>query len=371
MKYRVSLLALALIWSACSRKSQNEIALTQYIPADASVILQVRNLSNFKSELLNCDYLNQANQDAILSFFSGSAGLLNEVDADSTALLGISHNGGKETMFLATFTSSTRFPLDSTAVVRSDTITSEGITLTAYKKDSLVLYSKTEGPVSLWSSESDVLINVSSNTDEGIPAALSKLMETARDRKSATLYRKTYGDRFTQFFPIAKNGSGVDSLSATWQSMDIDLGQAWVSGSGILYEPDSSSNWASLFRNTNPLESKLPALAPLQADALLSFSFDDYTQYASNQEAYLNKKFEREPIFSAVETGGLIYFNKEKLVVLGMYNADALETFLGQQQTGSKQFQGSEIISLRENDFLNTYFDPLINEFRARYFARI
>ncbi|MBT8205969.1 MAG: ribonuclease HII, partial [Eudoraea sp.] len=47
------------------------------------------------------------------------------------------------------------------------------------------------------------------------------------------------------------------------------------------------------------------------------------------------------------------------------------ETFLDQQQTGSKEFQGSEIISLRDTDFLNTYFDPLISNFEARFLARL
>ncbi|MBT8178590.1 MAG: ribonuclease HII [Eudoraea sp.] len=371
MRYRITLLALALIWSACSRKSQNEIGHTQFIPENASVILQVRNLSNFKSELLNCDYLDQVNSDAVLSYLTGTAGLLNEVDADSTALLSLSQAAGKEALLMATFTASTRFPGDSTAIVRSDTITPAGISLTKYTRDTLVLYSTTEGPISLWSDKADLLLKISRNTDNRIPTELSRLMETSSARKSATLYRKTYGDRFIQFFPINKNGSRSDSLPATWQSMDLDLGQASVSGSGIVYQMDSSRTWASLFRNTSPLESNLPALAPLQADALLSFSFDDYSEYARNQEAYLNQELNLEPIFSAVETGGIIYLNKEKIVVLGMFDAEAFETFLDQQQTGSKEFQGSEIISLRDTDFLNTYFNPLISNFEAHFLARL
>ena len=371
MRYRVSLLALTLIWSACSRKSQNEVALTQYIPENASVILHVRNLSNFKSEMLNCDYLDQVNTDVVLPYLTGEAGLINQVDADSTALLSLTHNAGKETLLLTTYTTSTRFPEDSTAIVRSDTVISQGISLTTYKKDTLVLYAKTEGPVSLWSDNADLLLNVTGNTEKGIPTALSRLLETSSARKSATLYRKTYGDRFMQFFPITNKGSRPDSLPATWQSMDLDLGQASVSGSGIVHQTDSSLTWASLFRNTSPLESNLAALAPLQADALLSFSFDDYTEYVSNQEAYLKQELNLEPIFSAVETGGIIYLNKEKIVVLGMFDAEALEAFLDQQQTGSKQFQGSEIISLRDTDFLNTHFNPLISGFEARFLARL
>lgn len=371
MRYPITLLAFVLLWSACSRKSQNDIALTQYIPKNASVVLQVRNLSNFKSDLLNCDYLNQVSTDAILSKLTASAGLLNEVDSDSAAVLSLTRAADSEALLMATFTASTRFPEDSTAIVRSDTITPEGISLTRYKKDTLVLYAKTEGPVRLWSSEVELLSQLSKSSNEGMPDGLSGFMETASSRKSATLYRKVYGNRFAQFFPFTQGGSSPDSLASAWQSMDLELTQASVSGNGIVGQPDSSLTWASLFRNTKPVESNLPDMAPIESDALISFSFNDYTQFADNQEAYLKQELNLEPIFSAVETGGIIYLNKEKLVLLGMFDAEALETYLDQQQTGSKQFQGSEIISLRDTDFLNTYFDPLISEFEARFMARL
>ena len=371
MKYRLTLLALLLLCSACTRKPKNEAILTQYIPESASVVLKVQNLSNFKSDLLNCDYLNQVNDDAMLSYFTNAAGLLNEVDSDSTAVLSLIHASGKMATLMATYKSSTRFPEDSTSIIRSDTLTPGGITLTKFKRDSLVLYSKTEGPIELWSAEADLLVRFTNKRENSLPAGLSRLIETSRDRKSATLYRRLAGDRFTQFFPITKADLKRDSLPATWQSMDLELNQASISGSGIVTLPDSSSSWTTFFRNTNPLESNIAELAPVQSDALLSFSFDDYGQYAKNRETNLKQEFDGEAVFSSVETGGVIYVNEEKLVVLSLFDAEALETFLDQQQTGSKQFQGSEIVSLRDNDFLKTYFEPLISEFKARYFTRL
>ena len=221
MRYRLSLLALALIWSACTRKPQNEDALTRFIHPDASVILQVRNLSNFKSDLVNCDYLNLVSKDAVLPYFRGDAGLLNDVDTDSTALLSLIKNADKEALLMATYTASSRIPEDTLAVVRTDTLMPEGVTLTAYKKDTLVLYTKNEGAVSLWCTDPDLLLEFSGNTDKSLSAGLTRLLETTSSRKSATLYRKTFGDPFIQFFPISKNEARKDSLKASWQSMDL------------------------------------------------------------------------------------------------------------------------------------------------------
>ena len=370
MRYWVYLLLFGILSTACTRKKKEDNNLIEFIPQDASVILQIQNLSNFKSDLKNCAYLTTFKKEGGSTLLEMPGGLLQEVDSDSSATLSLSQRDGKEVMVLATFRASTRFPEDTTLVTPLTSITVEGVSLTQYSRDSLQLYSMERGDVSLWSEDPELLARLANQRSQPTPA-LDQLLKTANGRTSATLYRKGAQDRFTRFFPFVEPESNRDSLAPTWQVMDINLEQAAVSGSGIVSHPDSLPSWGSLFRGTQPLENRLAALAPLDADALLSFTFDNYTQFVRNQQNFLGEGTLQEDLFSALESVGIIYLKGEEVVVLNMFDSAALEAFLGEDQTGSRQFQGSEILTLRNGDFLSIYFKPIISDFNALYVTRL
>lgn len=68
-----------------------------------------------------------------------------------------------------------------------------------------------------------------------------------------------------------------------WVSLDFTANSDEVSLNGIAMAPDSTKNFINLFKGTAPLANKTPLYAPLNAQAILSFTFDDYQVFAKNQ----------------------------------------------------------------------------------------
>ena len=76
MRYWVYLLLFGLLSAACTPKNKEDNSLIQFIPKEASVILQIQNLSNFKSDLKNCGYLNTFKEEGGSTYLEMAGGLL-------------------------------------------------------------------------------------------------------------------------------------------------------------------------------------------------------------------------------------------------------------------------------------------------------
>ncbi|MEM7380323.1 MAG: ribonuclease HII [Bacteroidota bacterium] len=191
---------------------------------------------------------------------------------------------------------------------------------------------------------------------------------TASDTvKVASVFIKPKGQGIFTENLFKENSALRQDLFSGWTALDITNGQDYLGLSGLFTTNENASASLNLFRDTKPLYSVIPSLVPGSADALVAYSFGDYTQLAKNQADFFNHKIPGDTLFRTTEEIGMLYHGGKKAVVLQTYASDAILDFLRGLETELSNYQGSEIHKLRKHDFLENYFSPIINEFKANY----
>ena len=99
-------------------------------------------------------------------------------------------------------------------------------------------------------------------------------------------------------------------------SLDFTANSDAVQLNGIAMASDSTNNFINLFKGTSPLANRVTEFAPLNSQAMLSFTFDDYQTFAQNQNTYLDRVKKMDSLFNTIEEVGIIYLNNQKAVLL-------------------------------------------------------
>ena len=167
---------------------------------------------------------------------------------------------------------------------------------------------------------------------------------------------------------LLKEHSGLELSSfSDWILLDIDANQNHLHLNGISLAKDSVMNFINLFKNTNPIANTTPAFAPSNSDAILSYTFDDYRTFASNQQKYLNLDAPKDSLLNTLEEIGFIYRNGDKAVLLNTYGSEKLSEYLTFMKKSETEYQGSQIMVLGNPDFLNLYLNPLLIDYKANF----
>ena len=103
----------------------------------------------------------------------------------------------------------------------------------------------------------------------------------------------------------------------------------------------------------------------------MAFTFDNYKDFALNQKKYLDRSTVIDTTFKAVEEIGFVYLNNEKAAILHTYGSENILNYLDKLEKTSEEYQGNEIVGLSKSDFLNHYFNPLVQDFEANYYTII
>jgi hypothetical protein len=201
--------------------------------------------------------------------------------------------------------------------------------------------------------------------------SLNKLYQIANSQSSANFFIN-----LNQSNPLLNHVLGesqkIDISKFTdWVSLDFNTNKDHLKLNGISMANDSIINYSNLFKNTHALIPKTPNLAPMASDAIMAFTFDNYENFAQNQKKYLDRSIVIDTTFRAVEEIGFVYLNKEKAVILHTYGSENILNYLDKLQKSSEEYQGNEIVGLSKSDFLNDYFNPLIQDFESNYYTII
>ena len=154
---------------------------------------------------------------------------------------------------------------------------------------------------------------------------------------------------------------------SSWISLDFTANSDEVNLNGVAMATDSTKTFINLFKGTSPLANKTPAYAPLNAQAIISYTFDDYRIFANNQNTYLDRVKQADSLFNTIEEVGIIFLNNKKSVLLKSYGTEGLYDYLDSKKTASQNYQGNEILELQEPQLITEHFTPLVKNFEANF----
>jgi len=371
MKFKILFIFVCFLFS-CTQKEESSTSLIQYIPENTSIVIKINDLTSLKNNLTNTPLITKLKKTDLYTSVSKKIKTLEFVKPTSTSLLLVSNlnNNSYELAFITTRDSSNIITLEKGLDIQTESITSKNLSYNSYKINNATFYS----------SSIDNAIIISSSL-----ALLEDCINTSKTRATNTILEKLYTINNTEkAASIFINTQECDSLFSTelkdnitikpssfsdWISLDLNTGQDYIHFNGATIANDSIKKYTSLFKNTSPLKNTTPFYAPKNTEAIVSYTFNDYYAFLNNQQKYISNFSLTDSIFNTVEEVGIIFIEKKKSVLLNTYGAETILEYLNKNKKGSFNYQGNEITELSNTSFLNSYFNPLIQNFSSNYYT--
>lgn len=367
MKSKVLLPILILFFISCQTEVKITDSLLRYLPPNSALIVKINNLSNFKSELKNNAFLEKTSNFTIHEKILKKTSGLEHVNTEATCVLAFYEIGKENYEFiLVSDRSSDFFDLEDITDKTVETLTYQNKSIVKYTIEDYEVYSMLEDDTIIIGSSLMLMENMARSNNSNVNPALKKLYDTSGPTKSATLFFNLNEPSSILSSQMKEEHDGVKSFS-DWVSVDFSANSDNISFNGIAIAADSTKNFINLFKGTTPLTNKTPLFAPLNAQAVISYTFDDYQVFAKNQNVYLDRIKPIDTLFNTVEEVGIIYLNNRKVALLNSFGTESLSEFLNADKTSSSTYQGSEILVLKRKDLLSEGFTPLLKGFTANF----
>ena len=367
MRLKALFCLLPIFIASCTKEVKTKNSLLEHLPPNPSLVLKITNLTNFKSELKNNALLKNAEDFSNIKEISEKIQGLDYLSTDKSTVLAL-YEVGKDNYdyILVAKNDSGLFNVDSVANKTVETLTYEGTNITKFNLDGLEVYSVKKNKDVLMSSsmmlmENIIRVNDNSPTDP----TLEKLYQASSPDKSATLFINPSGNASLLSLKEQNETSGPPFSS--WVSLDFTANSDEINLGGVAMAPDSTKNFINLFKGTSPLANKTASYPPMNAQAILSYTFDDYQVFAKNQNTYLDRVKKTDSLFNTVEEVGVIYLNNEKVVLLKSFGTESLYDYLDSHKKASQNYQGSEILELQDQKMVEEGFTPLVKDFDSRF----
>ena len=365
MLLRILSLLLLIVITGCETQNSSPYPLLNCVPNEATVIVRINNLNTFKSELKNNSYLNDAADSETVKSIRSIFKVLDGIESDTTNLVALVEKDSAHMLFVTYSNPGWRIPKDSTFL--QDSVFTGILTR---KIEGIPVYTAEKNGISLISTSKEVVNQIITNNKAmKESSSIHSLYKAASPHKSATFFIKTNqpSEILPSFFSETDEQRNI--YPGVWAAMDLNSNQQFLSLNGLVQVKDTIPNFLSLFKGTKPLQSVTPTIANPDADAILSFTFDDYEVFAHNQQEYLDSPYSINTPFTTVEEIGLIYRNRSKALVISTYSSEGIQSFLDNITTNREDYQGHEILKLSKTDILNEAFVPLVQNFSSEFYT--
>lgn len=372
MKFKFAIISF-LILLGCAKNNAPSLPLLQYVPQNSLAIIKINDKLAFSNELENSHFLKSFSATKLYASVYDKTSALQYLSTNTESILALVEleKDNYEIVFI-TENHDDLIDLEEVTDKKIEQISDTPEGLKKYSIDGHTFYTAIFNDKIIISSTQLFIEDVMRNEKRlSINPSLNKLYQISNNQNSANIFINT-GNGKSALYPILKNDSPVDiSKFADWISLDLDTNKDHLRLNGISTVYDSIPKFVDLFKNTHALVNRTPNLAPKNSDAILSYTFDNYRAFASNQAIYTDKRETRDTIFNAVEEIGSVYIDQEKAIILHTNGSELILNFLDESKKSAEEFQGNEIVALSKTDFLNNYFDPLVSKFSANYYTVI
>ncbi len=368
MKLKVLLSIFAIFVFGCKTEITTKDSLLEHLLPNAGLIIKINNLSNFKSELRNNTFLESTKAFPVHKTILNKVNGLENLNTESPCLLAF-YNVGKENQefILVTKNGADLFNLDDVDNKTIETLTYQNKAITKYTVDEKEVFGLLEDGKLILGSSLMLMENlVRAKSEVPINRTLQRLYNSSGTDKSATFFFNLEEPSSLLSAQLKSNEENFETFG-DWVSMDFSANSDNVSLNGVVVATDSTKNFINLFKGTKPLSHKTPFFAPQNAQAIISYTFDDYQVFAKNQNTYLDRAKTIDSLFNTIEEVGIIYANNQKMVLLNSFGAEGLSDLLNSQKTASTYYQGSEIMTVQQKNLLTEGFSSLVQDFEANF----
>lgn len=340
------------------------------LPTNAAIILEVHQLTNFKSELKNNAFLSKFEKSELYTSILEKNQLLDQIETDQTFLIAYVAFGTNNFDYVLIAPNETDFfELSTQEKLTYTTLPYEGKNITEISFEEKTYYSTPMENYRMFSSSKIIIENAIRSPVKTKPSpVLAKLMQSSLSSQSVSIY--VHPEKAKALLePYLKEDSTSEQIGnfSDWMSLDFNADQQSISLSGVVMATDSTKHFTSLFKGTKGLPNRISEIAPASADALLSYTFDQPEVFFKNQDRYIDRMATKDTLFNALEEVGSIFLGTRKMVILSTFGTESLSDAITAIQTGTNTYQGSEILQLSDSNFIADAFPSLYPNFKSNF----
>tara|TARA_R110000868_G_scaffold289544_5_gene549793 strand:- start:5680 stop:8133 length:2454 start_codon:yes stop_codon:yes gene_type:complete len=367
---RIKLLAiLFILLISCKKEETKRNPLLAYIPQNSAILIKINDFDLFKSDLKNNNFLKEYQKTKQYSKYIEKLKPLNDIKPKGEGILCFVEVGKENfDFFYKTKKDTSLLAFKDSKNKTVEQLIYENYSFNKITLDHQTIYSYNLGSDTFISS-SQLLIENLIRTKEipKIDETLAKLYTASDNSKSAIFFIHTaYAKSLINAYLNQKNNFKIDAFS-DWISLDAIIEQNETKFTGISIA-NGSDKYLNLFKKIKPLTNNTPNYAPINAEAILSYTFDNFDDYYSNQQKYLESLPKKDTIFNTTQELGIFYLNDKKNVILHTYSSDNILKYISNYANESSNYQGNEILKLTEKNLLKP-FQALLSNFNTNYAA--
>ncbi len=350
----------------CSTNNKNA-SIYDFIPNDASVILNANTVESLKSNLNNNDFIQSISSTSRYESVSTTLSGLKYLNASNPTLISLSKDENDSLHFLfSTKLTPTVFLTDSIpdVVTIDHSIGKHTAKKTTY--DNKVLYTLVKDSILIGSSSPTVLESV---LDKGSNnATIKKMLNTTNtdNHLSVVINDNTIETLFLSEDLMSSNFTN-------YTAFDTEITQDQIFLNGITKANDSTESLINVFKNTIPQDNELAKIAPSNCDGFLSFTFDAFEDFRNNLSVFNNKSNDsiQLPLFDNIVEIGSIYEGNNKAIVLNSIDVSSTKDAMLSEQNRIESYRQTDIFSFSQPALFKTTFAPLIAFDDAKYYCII
>lgn len=334
MKHLLFILSLSLLLSGCSNSKRSSSKITEFIPSTSKIVLNIKDLETFKSDLKN---------NALIEKLIASSALNNVL---SNPLEHFNSN----TPVLVCFDYS-KGVIDYTLITKyTDSLFKNKDT------DTLLIYTTQKDSIFIGSSSKSIIDNIRKKDRSW----LSELEQLPNTNSSFSVFLNNESTHMLGNSIFATNITKFSNLAM----LDTDVTPNQITFNGLVVPNDSLTEMVDIFKNTLPQECTIHHIVSSKSDGFLSFTFDNFNTIYQNLKPFKQQQNDSTlqfDLFETINEVGEIYFKDKTAIVLKSIDASATIDALGDHQNIISSYRNINLLEFNKPSFHKDVFGPLIN----------
>ncbi|MBQ0786503.1 MAG: ribonuclease HII [Oceanihabitans sp.] len=369
MKRIWNLFLISLLLISCNQTDKH-INTTDYIPENASVIIQVNNLESLKSNLNNNDFLEGLQKSKSYTNLTNKLENLKHLNTTNPLFVCFSYDQ-KDSLQYTVITKQTPdlFAVDSLPNITVEAYLFQSLSINKTEIEKNITYTTYKDSIFIASSSKEILETslITTNKDED----LKTILNTADTKKPFSILINNTNKQPIQSVFI-KDSIPFKTFT-NYTLVDADINQDAIILNGITKATDSTKSLINIFKNTIAQENRTASLAPSNADGFMSFTFNDFTVLNENLKQFrsTDSLTPETTLFDNIVEVGIIYEGKNQAILLNSLDVIATKDALLNDQNLVETYRQIDIYSFSEAGLFCSTFSPLITFNQANYYANV
>lgn len=329
-----------------------------YLNNEAAVIIKVKNIGSLKSNIKNNTFLQALEKSKSYEHLSRKLDLLQYIKTEDDLYLSIFNTNDSLDYSIITKLKPDLFLIDSLPNRSIEVLKYENQTITKSAVGGHELFSVIKDSVFIAASSKALL--QASLKGAKINSQIKELINSSNNDNQLSVFINKRKDGHINNFFI---NDSINSLTLTdYLFFDVGIEQSALILNGVVKSADSTKKLIDVFKNTKPQENKLATITPANSDGFLSLTFNDYTLFSKNLNAFREvDSIQTTALMDNVIEIGVIYEGANRAIVLNSLDVYITKDALLNDQDMIETYRDIDVFNFSQPELFNKTLNPFIN----------